>query len=70
MSIILDGSNLTVEKLVKIARLKEKVELSSEALQRIKTCRAMLEEKIQAHEIMYGVISGIGEFSEVVLYDD
>ena len=42
MSIILDGSNLTVEKIVKIARHKEKVELSSEALQRIKTCRAML----------------------------
>jgi len=70
MSIILDGSNLTVEKIVKIARHKEKVELSSEALQRIKICRAMLEEKIQAHEIMYGVNTGIGEFSEVVLNDD
>ncbi len=70
MSIILDGANLTVEKLVKIARYKEKVELSGEALQRIKTCRAMLEEKIQAHEIMYGVNTGIGEFSEVVLNDD
>ncbi|MFZ1517622.1 MAG: aromatic amino acid ammonia-lyase [Ignavibacteriaceae bacterium] len=70
MSIILDGSNLTVEKIVKIARHKEKVELNSEALQRIKTCRAMLEEKIQAHEIMYGVNTGIGEFSEVVLNDD
>ncbi|MBE0551805.1 MAG: aromatic amino acid lyase [Ignavibacterium sp.] len=70
MSVILDGSNLTVEKIVRIARHKEKVELSSEALQRIKTCRAMLEEKIQAHEIMYGVNTGIGEFSEVVLSDD
>jgi histidine ammonia-lyase len=70
MSIILDGANLTVEKLVKIARHNEKVEISNEALQRIKTCRAMLEEKIQAHEIMYGVNTGIGEFSEVVLNDD
>ena len=70
MSVILDGSNLTIEKLVKIARHKEIVELSSEALKRIKTCRAMLEEKIQAHEIMYGVNTGIGEFSEVVLNDD
>lgn len=70
MSVILDGSNLTIEKLVQIARHKEKVEISNEALQRIKTCRAMLEEKIQAHEIMYGVNTGIGEFSEVVLNDD
>jgi histidine ammonia-lyase len=70
MSIVLDGSNLTVEKIVKIARHKEKVELSKEALQRIKTCRTMLEEKIKAKEIMYGVNTGIGEFSEVVLNDD
>ncbi|MDI6778610.1 MAG: aromatic amino acid ammonia-lyase [Bacteroidota bacterium] len=70
MAIILNGSELTIEKLVRIARLGEKVELSPEALQRIKACRAMLEEKIQAREIMYGVNTGIGEFSEVVLTDD
>ena len=70
MSVILDGSNLTIEKIVRIARHKEKVEISNEALQRIKTCRAMLEEKIKAKEIMYGVNTGIGEFSEVVLNDD
>jgi histidine ammonia-lyase len=70
MTIVLDGSGLTVEKLVRIARHGEKVELAPEALERIKVCRAMLEGKIQAHEIMYGVNTGIGEFSEVVLTDD
>lgn len=70
MSIILNGSGLTIEKLVQIARHGEKVELHPEALERIKVCRAMLEEKIQAHEIMYGVNTGIGEFSEVVLNDE
>ncbi len=70
MTIVLDGSGLTVEKLVRIARHGEKVELDPEALDRIKVCRAMLEEKIKAGEIMYGVNTGIGEFSEVVLDDD
>ena len=70
MAIVLDGSGLTVDKLVRIARNNEKVELSAEALERIKKCRAMLEKKIQAHEIMYGVNTGIGEFSEVVLTDE
>jgi histidine ammonia-lyase len=70
MTIVLDGSNLTVERLVQISRQGEKVELHPEALERIKTCRLMLEDKIQAHEIMYGVNTGIGEFSEVVLNDD
>jgi histidine ammonia-lyase len=70
MSIILNGSELTVEKLVRIARHGEKVELANEALARIKTCRAMLEEKLKAREIMYGTNTGIGEFSEVVLNDE
>ena len=70
MSIVLDGSSLTLEKLVEIARHGEKVSLHPGALERIKICRAMLEEKIQAREIMYGVNTGIGEFSEIVLNDD
>jgi histidine ammonia-lyase len=70
MPVILDGSGLTVEKLVQIARYNEKVELAPAALERIKLCRAMLEDKIKAREIMYGVNTGIGEFSEKVLDDD
>ncbi|MFQ5863938.1 MAG: histidine ammonia-lyase [bacterium] len=70
MSIVLDGSGFTIEKLVRIARHGEKVELHREALERIKSCRRMLEEKIQAREIMYGVNTGIGELSEVVLDDE
>jgi len=70
MTIVVDGSGLTIEKLVRIARNNEKVELHPDAVERIKVCRAMLEEKIVAKEIMYGVNTGIGEFSEVVLDDD
>ncbi len=70
MTIVLDGSSLTIEKLVQIARDGEKVELHPDALERIKACREMLEEKIRAHEIMYGINTGIGEFSEVVLTDE
>ncbi|MGD2161464.1 MAG: aromatic amino acid ammonia-lyase, partial [Anaerolineales bacterium] len=70
MTIVLNGSDLTIEKLVRIARDGEQVALADDALERIKVCRAMLERKIDAHEIMYGVNTGIGEFSEVVLNDD
>jgi histidine ammonia-lyase len=70
MSVVLAGSGLTIETLERIARHGEKVELHPDALERIKACRAMLEDKIRAHEIMYGVNTGIGEFSEVVLNDE
>jgi len=39
-------------------------------MKRIKVCRTMLEDKLKAHEIMYGTNTGIGEFSEVVLDDE
>jgi histidine ammonia-lyase len=70
MTVVLDGSGLTIDRLVRIARHGEEVSLAPAALERIRTCRAMLEQKIQAREIMYGVNTGIGEFSEVVLTDD
>jgi histidine ammonia-lyase len=70
MTIVLDGSGLTVEKLERIARRGEEVALHPDAVERIVVCRRMLEDKIAAHEIMYGVNTGIGEFSEVVLTDD
>ena len=70
MTIMLDGSRLTIEKLVRIARDGEQVDLDPDALERIQICRAMLEDKIKAGEIMYGVNTGIGEFSEVVLDDE
>ena len=68
--IVITGSNLKIEDVVRVARENEQVELHPEAAERIQKCRVMLEEKINAHEIMYGVNTGIGEFSEVVLSDD
>ncbi|MBC8316258.1 MAG: aromatic amino acid lyase [Bacteroidetes bacterium] len=69
MTFVIKGSGLTIEDVVNVARHNEKVELHPEAVERIHKCRAMLEKKIDAGEIMYGVNTGIGEFSEVVLTD-
>ncbi|MBI4471168.1 MAG: aromatic amino acid lyase [Acidobacteria bacterium] len=69
MSVVLDGSSFTIERLVAIARFGEKVEVAPEALERIAACRRMLEDKLAKKEIMYGTNTGIGEFSERVLND-
>jgi len=67
MAIIIDGHNLTIEKVVEVARKNKQVELHPEAKQRIEECRGLLARKIRKQEIMYGVNTGIGELSEVVL---
>ncbi len=70
MTLIIKGSGLTIEDVVEVARYGKQVDLHPDAIHRMQACRAMLEKKIDAGEIMYGVNTGIGEFSEVVLNED
>jgi histidine ammonia-lyase len=66
----LNGSSLTIEKLVDLARNNSTVTLSEDAKKRIQICREMLERKVANNEVMYGVNTGIGEFSEIVLNEE
>jgi histidine ammonia-lyase len=70
MAITITGKDLSIEDVVAVARDGERVELHPESLDRISRCRTFLDERIEAREIMYGVNTGVGEFSEVVLTDD
>jgi histidine ammonia-lyase len=70
MTVVLTGKDLTVEQIESVARRGEKVALHTDAVERLKACRAFLEQRLEAREIMYGTNTGIGEFSEVILDDD
>ena len=70
MAVVIDGETLTIDKLVKVARNKANISVSKNSWEKINSCRKMLEEKISNHEIMYGITTGIGEFSEVTLNPD
>jgi histidine ammonia-lyase len=70
MTLVIQGSELTIEDIVDVARNNRKVELHPDSVEKINRCRAMLEKKIDAREIMYGLNTGIGELSEIVLTDD
>ncbi|KQC10996.1 MAG: phenylalanine ammonia-lyase [Candidatus Cloacimonas sp. SDB] len=70
MSVIITGKDLKIEDVYQVAHNHLKVELHPDALERIKKCRSFIESKIEEGEIMYGVNTGIGEFSEVILNDE
>ncbi|MCD4817692.1 MAG: aromatic amino acid ammonia-lyase [Candidatus Cloacimonetes bacterium] len=70
MAVVITGNDLKIEDVYNVAYGKELVELHPDAFERIKKCRTFIEQKIEEGEIMYGVNTGIGEFSEVVLNDD
>ena len=60
MPLLLDGTNLTIENLVRVARFNEPVDLAPEARERIRRCRAFVEDKISTRAVMYGINTGIG----------
>jgi len=67
--LILDGNSLTVESLFRISYHNVPVSLADSSVKKIIKCRNMVEAKIQSGEIVYGINTGIGEFSETILDD-
>ena len=65
----LNGNELTINDLYRIAFEGKIVKLSQHSIEKILACRKMVEDKISEGEIVYGINTGIGEFSETVLDD-
>ncbi len=61
--VIVDGSSLTIGKLVNVARLNHAVDLASDAVTRIEKSRAALEQLASAGVTIYGVTTGFGALS-------
>ena len=67
MSIKITGKDLSIDKLYQVSFENAKVLLDKDSVSKIIKCRKMVEDKIDQGEIMYGINTGIGEFSETIL---
>ena len=67
--LVLDGNTLTIESLFRVAYHNIPVSLAESSINKIVKCREMVESKIKSGEIVYGINTGIGEFSETILDD-
>lgn len=63
--VILDGENLTPERVAAVAYENKPVELSDIALEKVVRCREKVEELVSAGRVVYGVTTGFGKFSDV-----
>jgi len=68
--IILDGQSLTIEQVVMVAREGCRVELDPAAAGRINSSRSIVEDYVDREEIVYGVTTGFGRFSDVAISRD
>ncbi len=68
--VVLDGETLTIDKVVSVARNGVKVKLSAKAERKVQTAAKSVQQWIDSGEVIYGVTTGFGPFSEVVISDD
>lgn len=65
MEIIIDGENLTIEKVHTVARENASVRIGENAAERVNKCRGFIEELVESNTAVYGVTTGIGEFARI-----
>jgi histidine ammonia-lyase len=65
MSVVLDGSGLTVSEVVRVARESEPVELALDALEHMRETRALVERVVARGDEVYGVTTGVGARKKV-----
>ena len=60
MTVSLTGSRLTLDELVRVARHRADVELTEEALVRMRATRAVVDRSLARSETVYGLTTGVG----------
>ena len=69
MTVSLDGHSLSIDDLVRVARENEVVEVAGESRIRMERSRAVIEDRLREGVAVYGVNTGFGKFSDVVIGD-
>lgn len=69
-TIFIDGYSLTIEDVVQVARFGAKVELVEEAKEAMLKSRRYIDKCIEEGQVIYGVNTGYGKFSDVAISPD
>ncbi len=64
-TIKVDGNHLTLEDIANVARHHYKIELTPAAIIAIEKSRAYVDELVDSGEVVYGITTGFGNFSNV-----
>ncbi len=67
MTLRLNGDQLTIEAIRQFLATGDQIEISEEARERVKRSRAIVERIIENKETVYGITTGFGLFSDVLI---
>ncbi|QZY54238.1 histidine ammonia-lyase [Crassaminicella profunda] len=69
-SVLINGNDLTLQDVVNVARKNFSVVLTDEALEKVKKSRAFVDKLVEEESVVYGITTGFGKFSDVVISKD
>ncbi len=67
MTVLLTGTDLTIDEVVRVARAHEPVELAAGALERMRESRAVVERAVERGDAVYGVTTGVASRKRVTV---
>ena len=65
--VIIDGDSLSLEQFINVSRKMAMVEISEDAIKRVKKSRALVDKFVEENKIVYGITTGFGNFSDVII---
>lgn len=70
-TLLADGNSLTVEDVIDVARHSRRVELSTDAAEKVAGCRAWVDHVVEEGKLtVYGLNTGFGSLAEVTVAQD
>ncbi|MHC1723285.1 MAG: histidine ammonia-lyase [Aminipila sp.] len=70
MSITINGTKLTVEEVIRVARFDEEVIITNEAQAAVKKARDYVDKKLAEGAVIYGLTTGFGKFADTFISND
>jgi histidine ammonia-lyase len=67
VTVIVDGTSLTIDDVIRVARHTEQTKLADSARDRIVNSRGVIDEAMKAGRTVYGVNTGFGDLAQVTI---
>ncbi|MGM0378265.1 MAG: histidine ammonia-lyase [Bacillota bacterium] len=68
--IIIDGKSLTIDKVMEVARFGKKIKIADSSIKDVKDSRKIVDEFVENGDVVYGITTGFGKFSDVTIDKD
>ncbi|HBC31811.1 MAG TPA: histidine ammonia-lyase, partial [Clostridiales bacterium] len=65
--VIITGNTLTLDEVTAVCRNYEMVELSGLAVEKILESRKVVDDFVENEDVVYGITTGFGKFSDVTI---